>query len=79
MHVHGYVRVSHKDSAAKGVSIASQKQVVLDRFARIMDTDPRVEEGIICEDLVVSAWKSSLMTRPAGRELHSRPCRRSER
>lgn len=67
---HGYIRVSTVDQADSGFSLEAQEAKCLEYFERIQKDHPELEWGKMWVDAGKSAWKLTLLQRPAGGEMY---------
>lgn len=62
--IYGYVRVSHRDSAASGLSVDNQKQAIRDYCRKYLGGEPK-----FFIELAESAWSKGIYERPRGLEM----------
>ena len=65
----GYVRVSHADSAGRGISLPAQIDIIEVYYARLVANNPELDYGCIYQDEVVSAYRKTLIEREGGAKL----------
>lgn len=63
---YGYLRVSHPDSKATGISPEIQEQQIRAYFALLQTRLPDLVWGELFQDLAVSSWKIRLIARAGG-------------